>query len=110
MNATIRFIYSFLQVHRSLRFDQKPIKRYRHVNTIQRANASNKFEKNFFKLMKNSLFGKTMENLRNRRNITLANCQRKLMRLVAQPSFKGYTIFHEDLIAIEKAKVELVLN
>ena len=60
--------------------------------------------------MNNAVFGKTMENLRNRRNVTLVNCRRKLMRLAAQPSFKNFTIFHEDLIAVERAKVEILLN
>ena len=55
-------------------------------------------------------FGKTMENLRNHGNITLFHNQHKLMKLVAQPSFKGFKIFHKDLIAAERAKVELLLN
>ena len=76
----------------------------------RRASASNEFEKNFFKLMNNAVFGKTMENLRNRRNVTLVNCRRKLMRLAPQPSFKNFTIFHENLIAVERAKVEILLN
>ena len=55
-------------------------------------------------------FGKTMENLRNHGNITLFHNQHKLMKLVAQPSFKGFKIFHKDLIAVERAKVKLLLN
>ena len=60
--------------------------------------------------MNNAVFGKMMENLRNRRNVTLVNCRRKLMRLAVQPSFKSFTIFHEDVIAVERAKVEILLN
>ena len=60
--------------------------------------------------MNNAVLGKTMKNLRNRRNITLANNRHKLMKLVAQPSSKHFKIFHKDLIAVEKAKVELLLN
>ena len=75
------------------------------------ARAVNEFEKDFFKLMKNAVFGKTMENLRNRRNMTLVNNQHKLMKLFAQPSFKGFKIFHKDPISVERAKVvELLFN
>ena len=88
-------------IHWALRFDQKPrLKRYIDFNTTQQANASNDFRKKIFKLMNNPVFGKTIENLRNHRNITLVNCQKKLLRLVAQPSFKKFTIFDEDLITI----------
>ena len=51
-----------------------------------------------------------MENLRNRQNVTLVNFRRKLMRLEPQPSFKNFTIFHEVLIALERAKLEILLN
>ena len=51
-----------------------------------------------------------MENLRNRRNMTLVNNQYKLMKLFAQPSFKGFKIFHKDPIPVERAKVELLFN
>ena len=60
--------------------------------------------------MNNAVFGKTMENLRNRWNVTLVNFRRKLMRLEPQPSFKNFTIFHEVLIAVERAKLEILLN
>ena len=60
--------------------------------------------------MNNEVFGKAMENLRNRRNVTLVNCRQKLMRLAVQLSFKNFTIFHEDLIVVERVKVEILLN
>ena len=104
VNAKIKFLYSLIQVHPALRFDHKLwLKCYIHFNITQRDNASNEFQIIFFKPMNNAEFGKAMENLRNHRNIKLANCQRNLMRLVAQSSFKIFTTFHEDLIAIEKA-------
>lgn len=72
VNARIKFIYSLLQVHQALRFDQKLwLKRYIQFNTTQGDNASNEFQKIFFKLMNNAEFGKAMENLRNHRNINL---------------------------------------
>ena len=51
-----------------------------------------------------------MENLRNRRNVTLVNFRRKLMRLEPKPSFKNFTVFREVLIAVERAKLEILLN
>ena len=51
-----------------------------------------------------------MENLRDRRTVDLATSEEKLKKLVAQPSLKQFKIFHENLVAVERAKVELTLN
>ena len=51
-----------------------------------------------------------MENLRNRRTEELVTSEEKLKKLAAQPSFKQFKIFHENLVAVERAKVELTLN
>ena len=59
--------------------------------------------------MNSTIFGKTMENLRNR-YITLTNDPRKLMQVTAQPTFKTFKIFHENLVAVERGKVDLCLN
>ena len=99
------------KVHRILTFKQRPwLKEYIDFNTEQRKNARNEFEKDFFKLLNNSVFGKTMENLRNRRNFDLVNNITSLKKFVAQPTFKGFTIFHEDLVAIERKIASLTLN
>ena len=60
--------------------------------------------------MNNAVFGTTLENLRNRRNVILVNCRRKLIALVAQPSFKNFTMFQLDLIVVERPNVEILLN
>ena len=61
-------------------------------------NQSN-FEKKFYKLMNNAIFGKTMEQIRKCVDIRLCTSARKLEKLIAKPNFKERTIFSEDLFA-----------
>jgi hypothetical protein len=109
----VKEIISFVlfQVHRVLSFTQSPwLKIYIDFNTIQRSLATNKFEKDFFKLMNNSMFGKTMENLRKRRKVDLITSEEQLRKRVSQPAFKNFIIFHEDLVAVERVQTNLCLN
>ena len=78
--------------------------------TELRTAAANEFEKDFFKLMNNSVFGKTMENIRNRADIKLVNNKKQAKKLAANPSFNHYNIFSEDLVAIHMKKTRLVFN
>ncbi|XP_066914127.1 uncharacterized protein [Clytia hemisphaerica] len=79
-------------ISRILTFKQsKWLKPYIEYNTIQRSRSTNDFEKDFFKLMNNSMFGKTMENMRKRRKVNLVTAPNSLRRFVAQPSFKSCT-------------------
>ena len=75
-----------------------------------RKEARNEFEKDFFKLMNNSVFGKTMENLRKRVDIQLVHHEKRLKKLTKKPGFKAFKIFSENLASIELQKSKLVLN
>ena len=99
------------KVHRIIQFKQSPwMKKYIDFNTRMRKQATSDFEKDFFKLMVNSVFGKTMENLRNRMNVELVNTPERIKKLCAKPAFKTFKIFNEDLTAVHMAKTKLVLN
>ena len=71
------------------------------MNTELRKNGKNEFEKNFFKLMNNSVFGKTMENLRNHRDIKLVTSDKRRKRLVSEPNYHSHKNFSDHLMAIE---------
>ena len=71
--------------------------------------ASNKFEIDIFNSMKNSNYGKTMENIRNRVDIKLATNKEKLLKYVSKPSFISSKIINENLVAIQKLKVDLYM-
>ena len=99
------------KIHRGIKFEESTwLKQYIDLNTNLRANANNEFEKDFFKLMNNSVFGKTMENIRNRVDIRLVNSEAKAKKLAAKPNFKHCNIFDENLVAIHMKKTKLVFN
>ena len=101
------------KVHRALRFEQSPwMEPYIRMNTELRKQATNAFDKDLYKLMNNSVFGKTMENLRKRVDVKLVRSHEedKLRRLLASPSFARANIFDDDLAAVEVHKSRLVLS
>ena len=74
------------------------------MNIELRKNAKNEFEKNFFKLINNYVFGKTMENVRNHRDIRLVTTNRRRKRLISEPNYHSHTKFSDHLMAIEMKK------
>ena len=78
------------------------------MNTELRKEAKNDFEKDFFKLMNNSVFGKTMENVRKHRDIKLVT--RRRLKLVPEPNYDTTKHFSENLIAIEMKKTKIKMN
>ena len=99
------------KIHRVLEFNQSPwLKQYIDFNTEKRKQAKNSFEKDFFKLMNNSVFGKTMENLRKRVDVKLVTTDMKLNKLTSKPAYVSSKIFNENLMAVHKIKETLMLN
>ena len=98
-------------VHRGISFYQSPwMEQYIRKNTELRKTATNSFEKDFFKLMNNSVFGKTIENIRKRQNIHLVDDRKKALKLSSRPNFDRCTIFDRNLIAIHMKKTEVYFN
>ena len=85
---------------------------YIDLNTNSRKNAKSDFEKDLSKLMNNSVFGKTMENVRNRVNVNLVRCreENRIRKFIARPSFAKAKVFDHDLAAIHTHKTNLKLN
>ena len=93
------------KVHRVIQFNQKDwLKPYIDMNTKLRKEAKNDFEKDFFKIMNNSVFGKTMENVRKHRDIKLVTTDEKRNKLVSEPNYHTTKRFSENLLAIEMKK------
>ena len=99
-------------IHRGIKFEESQwLKKYIALNTDLRTAAENEFEfeKDFFKLVNNSVFGKTMENIRNRVDIKLVNNEKQAEKLSAKPNFNHCNIFSENLVAIHMKKTKLFL-
>jgi len=100
-------------VHRVLEFEQERwMEPYIRMNTEFRKKAKSDFEKNFYKLMNNSVFGKTMENLRNRIDIRIvrSNETEKIRKLIASPLYSRHVLFSNNMAGIDMRKSKLLLN
>ena len=80
------------------------------MNTELRKNVKNEFEKQFFKLMKKSVFGKTMKNVRNHRDIKLVTSEKRRKRLVSQPNYHSCKNVSDDLMVTEMKKTKVKMN
>ena len=99
------------KIHKGIKFvESEWMKPYIEMNTNLRIKAKNNFEKDFYKLMNNSVFGKTMENIRNRVDVKLINTEEKFKKLVAKPNFRSRKIFSENLISVHMKKTSLTMN
>ena len=99
------------KVHRVIEFNQEAwLKPYIETNTELRKVAKNDFEDGFFKLMNNSVFGKTMENIRKHRDIKLVTTDEKRSKLVSEPNYHRINYISEDLSVIEMNKTKVKMN
>ena len=80
------------------------------MNTELRKRAKNDFEKDFFKLMNNFVFGNTMENVKNHRDIKLVRTDKRRNQLVSEPNYHTTKYFSENLLAIEMKKIKVKMD
>ena len=98
-------------VHRGISFYQSSwMEPYIRKNTELRKTAANSFERDFFKLMNNSVFGKTIENIRKRQNVEIVDNRKRASKLTSRPNFERATIFDKNLIAVHMKKTEVYFN
>lgn len=106
------------KVHRILSFEQDPwLKKYIDINTEHRKQAKSTFEKNFFKLLNNAVYGKTMENVDKRKDVKIAKLWETTNRnrlgaqaLIAKPNFHSLTQFSDEMVAIQLDRVSTLYD
>ena len=99
------------RINRVIEFKQLAwMKEYIDFNTKLRIAAKNDFEKDFYKLMNNAVFGKTMENIRKHRNIKLITSREAYLKAVMKPNFKSGVLFGTNLMGCEMGKIKVVMN
>ena len=99
------------KIYRALKFNQSDwMKNYIDFNTEKRMNTANDFEKDFLKLMINSVYGKTMENLQKRINVRLVNQAEDFLKYTSRSTYITHKIFGADYAAIHEIKPVLTLN
>ena len=111
LNQALKHGLKLKKVHRVIEFEHSNwMKPYIMLNNTLRTAAKNYFEKYFFKLMNNSVFGKTMKNIRNHKDMKLVTSEQKYQIYVMKPNFKNGYPFSKDLFAVEIGKTEIKMN
>ena len=99
------------KIHRALQFKQSDwMKKIIDFNSEKRKNVANDFEKDFFKLMITSIYGKTKENLRKIINVRLVNNAKDFLKYTSRPTYVTHKLFDKDYAAIHEIKSVLVLS
>ena len=99
------------KIHQAIEFSQFAwMKPYIDFNTQLRTKATNNFEKDFFKLMNNSAFGKVMENIRKHRNIKLVMNRELYLKTMMKPNFKSGILFGKNLMGCKMGKIIVVMK
>ena len=111
LNQALRHGLKLKKVDRLIEFQQsKWMKAYIMLNTRLRKDEKNEFQKDFFKLMNNSVFGKTMKNISNHKDMKLVTSDKKYLKYVMKPSFKDGHPFSKHLFAVEMGKTKIKMN
>ena len=98
-------------IHRIIEFKEKAwLKEYIDVNTKHRALAKSDFEKDLFKLLNNSVFGKTMENIRGRIEYEIVQSQKRARSITQSAKFKSFTIINDGMVGVVSHKKEEIFN
>ena len=107
--ASVKSWISFQKVYGAIKFNPKIcLKSYIEMNTELKKKKD--FEKDFFQLMNNSVFGDVMENVRKHRDIKLVTTEKKKNHLVLEPNYNSLKFFTENLMAIEMRKTQIFIN
>ena len=111
LNQALKHCLKLKKIHQVIEFRQsKWMKVYIMLNTRLRKDAESDFEKAFFKLLNNSVFGKTMENTRNYKDMKLVTSEQKYLKYVMKPNVKDAHPFSKELFAVEMRKTEITMN
>lgn len=99
------------KIHRVIQFSQSCwLEPYIDSNTRRRAVATTAFQKDFFKLMNNAIFGKTLENKRKHKNVKLVCDPEKMKKLVKKPNFKTSIVINENLVVVSMNKTVVKMD
>jgi hypothetical protein len=99
------------KIHRVVQFRQASFLRsYIKMNTNMRKKSRSNFEKDFWKLRNNSVFGKTIESKRSRRKVDICTTERKFKKIVAMPSFLGMRRFQHNVVGVERHVTNVLLD
>ena len=99
------------KVHTVIQFNQEAsLKDHLDMNTKLRTEARKEFEKRFFKLMNNSVFGMTLEKVRKHRYIKLVTKDKRRNQLLSEPTYHTIILFSKNLLAIEMKKIKVKMN
>ena len=111
LKQALNYGLKFKKVHRIIEFNQESwLKPFIDMNNELRKIAKNDFEKGFFKLTNNAVFGKTMENVTKHRDIKLVITDKKRSKLVSEANYHTMNYISEDLTIIELKRTEVKMN
>ena len=111
LKTYVKYGLKVTKIHRGIVFHDSPwMKPYIDFNTKLRMKSKNDFEKDFFKLMNNSVFGKTMEDIRKRTVIKLVTSPEQAAKLINKPNYINRTTFSPNLAAIHMGKTSIYMD